>query len=270
MTANSIIKKQTRGYLQGSWAALAAAFLVIFVPLSLASAIETVMIFFGLNGLSVTELLQKADKDMTLTIAYASVAAVILLVFIFSLPLLSGFFRMSAAVANGETAQCSDLFYFFEKGKYADALGFNMSLAVRCLLWTVLSFLPAAACVVVQKMGILGSLSWMTTILGVLMMTLGVVLSVVLNSRYFLAQYLFVTADGQGEQAKNAIRISVKLMRGNRKKYLSLLVSFLPWIALTFFVLPALYTVPYMMVSFANSAKWICGNAAEWRVESEE
>ena len=109
----------------------------------------------------------------------------------------------------------------------------------------------------------LGSYSWVLAIPGVILMTFGIVLSVVLNSRYFPAQYLYVTSDEESRQAKDFIMLSVAIMKGNKKKYLLLLLSFLPWLALTFFILPGLYTVPYMAVSFANSAKWICGSTAE-------
>lgn len=260
MTANVLIKKQAKEYLQGSWAAFAAAFFVMLVPLALANVIETVMVFFDLDGLASAELSQRVADEPYISAVAAAVALVILLVFVFSLPLTSGFFRMAAAVANGKTAQCSDLFYYYEKGRFVGTLGFNLSLALRRILWTLLSFVPAAICVCVYSTGVLGSYSWVLAFPGVILMTLGVVLSVVLNSRYFLAQYLYVTADEESRQAKDFITLSVALMKGNKKRYLSLLLSFLPWIALTFFILPGLYTVPYMAVSFADSAKWICGS----------
>ncbi|MGN1112333.1 MAG: DUF975 family protein [Acutalibacteraceae bacterium] len=268
MTANTIIKKQAKGYLQGGYAQFAAAFFVMLIPLAIANALETVVVFFDMNRLSPSELMSKAgDNPIALAVCTAT-AAVILLVFILSLPLVSGFFRMAANAVNGGSVQCSDLFYYFEKGRYAGTLGFNLSLAVRKLLWAMLSFLPAMACVYLQSVEAFSDFSWVFTISGALFMSLGIVLSVVLTAKYFLAQYLFATAQTNTEQAKNAIALSIEMMKGNRKKYLSLLVSFLPCIALTFFILPGLYTVPYMMVSFADSARWICG--LRRRVESEE
>lgn len=259
MTANTIIKKQAKGYLQGGYAQFAAAFFVMLIPLAIASILETFVVFFDMDRLSLSELMNKTGGDPLAVAVCTITAAVILLVFIFSLPLASGLFRMAANAVNGGSVQCSDLFYYFEKGRYAGALVFNLSLAIRKLLWVILSFLPAMACVVLQSVEMFSAFSWLFTLLGVMFMSLGIVLTIVLTAKYFLAQYLFVTAQTNTEQAKNAIRLSVEIMRGNRKKYLSLIVSFLPWIALTFFILPGIYTVPYMMVSFADSAKWICG-----------
>lgn len=259
MTANTIIKKQAKGYLQGGYAQFAAAFFVMLIPLAIASILETFVVFFDMDRLSLSELMNKTGGDPLAVAVCTITAAVILLVFIFSLPLASGLFRMAAAAVNGGRVQCSDLFYYFEKGRYAGALVFNLSLAIRKLLWVILSFLPAMACVVLQSVEMFSAFSWVFTLFGVMFMSLGIVLTIVLTAKYFLAQYLFVTAQTNTEQAKNAIRLSVEIMRGNRKKYISLLVSFLPWIALTFFILPGIYTVPYMMVSFADSAKWICG-----------
>ncbi|MCQ4023186.1 MULTISPECIES: DUF975 family protein [unclassified Ruminococcus] len=262
MTANSIIKKQARGYLQGGYACFAAALFVLLIPLSIANALETVVVFFDLDSASPAEISNHINEPIIVAV-YGALLLAILIIFALSLPLLSGFFKMAANAANGKKVSCRDLFFFFEKGRYACALRFNLSLVLRKLLWLVIAFLPGVLVACLQKLELFSSFSWAFTFIGVLFMSLGIAAFIALSVKYFLAQYLFVTADGSEEQAKNAVALSVKLMKGNKKKYFSLLVSFMPWIVLTFFILPALFTVPYMMVSFADSAKWLCADVRQ-------
>lgn len=261
MTGNYLVKKQARDYLKGNWGAFVAAFFVLFIPLAVAECIETCVVFFGIYDINLSQLTDLGNGFPLNAVVIAAIMVLEIVAFALFLPLLSGITRLASSVADGKDACCADIFYFFKKNKYLSALHFNLSLAVRKLLWIFISFIPAMVCVVasaaIDKTDS-GSevLSVIIGLLGILFSALGILMSVCITSKYFLAGYLYGRSDGE-EKPSVLIRKSIVLMRGNTKKYLSLVMSFLPWILLSFFILPAMYVMPYMEVAFANSAKWI-------------
>ena len=102
----------------------------------------------------------------------------------------------------------------------------------------------------------------MNGVFAVIFIITGVILWVFLTSRYFLAVYIFI--DGQGKlPARACIKHSVLMMKRNTIRYAKLLLSFLPWFLLCFFVVPALYVIPYFGASCAVSAKWMRAPAQE-------
>lgn len=272
MKGNYLVKKQAREYLNGNWGAFIAAFFLLFIPMAINDCIETCAVFFDIQNISLLDLFDWS-KGFPVNAAIVSAIIVIeILIFALFLPLFLGITKLSMSVANGSSACFANIFYFFKRGKYMSALHFNLSLMLRKLLWTAISFIPAMLCtglliILDRENSENGILLLMLLILGVLFFILGVVLSVLLTAKYFLAGYLFVKSDGKAEVSE-LIHTSISLMRQKSNLYISLLLSFLPWICLCLFVFPAMYVMPYMSVSFANSAKWIikmCENQPQYQ-----
>lgn len=256
MTGSRLVKKQARDYLKGSWGAFAAAFFALFVPFAIVESIDTCVLLFGMQGIYADQI--KTTSDALIAAGITIFEIVVIALF---LPMISGIAKMSFNTANGKTALCSDIFSFFKRGKYLNALSFNLNLAIRRLFWTVVAFIPAGLCLAAYYYlkttdnGI-EVLTAVVSVLGVLLAALGIVLTFVFNSKYFLADYIYAECDGNAKTGE-VIRRSIYVMRGNKDKFYALCISFIPWLLLSLLILPGIYTFPYMQVSFANSAKWI-------------
>lgn len=256
MTGSRLVKKQARDYLKGNWGVFAAAFFALFIPITIVELIESCVLFFGIREISADQIKTTGDIFIVSVITILEIAVTALF-----LPMISGIAKLSLNTVNGKPACCADIFSFFEREKYLNALSFNLNLAVRRIFWLIVSFIPTALCLAAYYCLIINDirleiLTAVVCVLGILFAALGVLLTVVFNSKYFLADYLYAESNGNAS-ANEIIRHSVCIMRGNKDKFYALCLSFVPWALLNLLILPGIYTFPYMQAAFANSAKWI-------------
>lgn len=184
-------------------------------------------------------------------------------------PIFVGAAKLYTDIAHGRQGELSALFGWFSgKRQYGRAVAFSLSLAVRNVLWALLCFFPCGFFVVLLRIfPVVGSgplqegirLLWYLFL--ALLILLGLTLWVVLTSRYFLAPYLFLYKEELS--ANTCIIQSIFLMKKNRSRYLRLVLSFLPWLLSCFFVIPALYVMPYFQTACAFSARWMLEEAGE-------
>lgn len=260
MKESSLVKKQAREFLQGNWGALIIAFFALCVPYTIFQCVDTLIIFLG-DYTSIGNAMNSIDP---LSIKFLLVVAILLIeivAVVLFLPLLSGITKLSYAVANGEKGSCGDIVYFISRERYFSAVFFNIVMLVKRLFWTFIAFLPTILCFV--GVSVIDRLAPQLNIFSIILVALeiifgigGLIVAVVLNSKYFLAEYLYVISDGE-ESTTAIVKKSISIMKNNRDKYLKLVLSFVPWMLLCFFVLPLFYVYPYMQAAFANSAKWI-------------
>lgn len=249
-----LIKKQALTSLKGSWIVLIAMALVI-------SAIIIAVLGIGMivqlatKTVSTSTGLAKPDKEFVFYLINASTYAVLF----FLSPLVNGFFKSIYTVAHNEIPTIWDLFSFFKSPRlYFKAILLNLILTV-ILSISVFAFDFSYLVTLIKASIHIQNTVALTFITAVLNVCFGA-LSVFLISFIYLifanyAMFLFVDNPstniflcfGQG------IKMFVKYFGNTIKLYF----SFIGWIALCFFVVPAFYVLPYISTSFATSAKWL-------------
>lgn len=259
MKANALVKKQARQSLRGKWGVFSAAFLAVIAVLAFVSAIETFYVVFNIYGLSAKELMSVLESQPYMQAVVLGIQFLIIAVYLFSLPLLTGTAKMSMDCACGRKISCEDFLCFFTRRKFLNTLCFNLGLYIRKLAWLVICILPCVICIGVasiysRSLGQLGVV--LLYIAGIALLIAGLIAYIFISAKYFLSQYLYAGSD-EKRRLSEPIRTSIKYMKGNHDKYFKLVISFIPWLALSFFILPMFYTYPYINVSFANSARWL-------------
>lgn len=269
MKAEGIIRRQAKARLsQDNWCKAVAAFIFLICAWLVSNTILQVsyMINGGdLNVLAANPL--EHTGELTSLLLIELLALLVLLAFS---PIYIGYMKWNDALAKEQDTGFSMLFSgFADAGSYKRSVLFCIHLLLRYLFWGIVCAIPAAVVLSVFKFSAQSdpgySPAYFTVMGGVLTaicIVAGIAAWVFLTARYFLAPYIFI--DGQGElPARDCIDYSVRLMKRNRLHYIRLLLSFLPWFLLCFFVVPALYVVPYFGASCAVSAKWMRTPAEE-------
>lgn len=182
-------------------------------------------------------------------------------------PLLLGAAWWYYRLCGGESCEVIDLFDCFSGVKrYFGALWLEANLFVRRLLWTLV-FLCVPESVCLCGMAILSG-KWMaeelsvqvTSIIGGLLLIAGGVLffaaaifSAVFLKRYALARYLYVSEEGCG--VRKSIKQSVYFMKNRKSELFVFDLSYIGWLMLCVFIIPAFYVIPYYMASRALYAR---------------
>lgn len=252
MKAEKIIRYQARQALNGNWvAAIAALFTVIVFYL-------LVFFIFSLS-VSVFDIFQGDDSVSTGN----EVPYIIMLCFTFLLtvaisPVKNGFLRLCYKVQNDGDSEFREVFYFFSRIKlYFRAIQFNIFYALRIILCFLIASAPYALFTVIT--GCVSAFAGSAVMYGDIFSVAGVFLSVcsialgsLLSLRFLPAQFIFAA-----QLDYNAFAANKQIIDKHYKDFLKMTVSFIPWTLLCFFVLPALYVIPYFFTSTATSTKWL-------------
>lgn len=257
MGAEKVIRQQARQSLsQDNWGKAVSAVIFTACSVLVAQAVGSVA---SLLGSSFPELAKEPLANAGALSAFVLIQLLsIVILFAFS-PMLIGTVSFFNALAKGEKAEFSMVYsWFSDTQRYLRAVMFCLQLTVRYLLWTFICLLPMAFFLPLLTSG---QFDFSPAVHNSLLLVFGIyIVAAVLfwitaTAKYFLAPYLFIDHPELSIQA--CISTSVLYMRGNRLKYVRLFLSFLPWFLLCFFVVPALYVVPYFLASCATSAKWL-------------
>lgn len=257
MGAEKVIRLQARqGLSEDNWGKAVAAVIFTACAVLVAQSVGSVV---SLLGSSFPELIKEPLANAGVLSAYVLVQLLsIIILFAFS-PMIIGTISFFNAVAKGEKAEFSMIYsWFSDTQRYLKTVLFCLQLAVRYLLWTFVSLLPMAVFLPLLTSDLF---DLTPAVHNSILLVFGIYIAaavlfwITATAKYFLAPYLFID---HPELSVNAcISTSVQYMRGNRFKYVRLVLSFLPWFLLCFFVVPALYVAPYFQASCAISAKWI-------------
>ena len=82
-----------------------------------------------------------------------------------------------------------------------------------------------------------------------------VIFSVAISLRYFLAPYIL--AENPQMKSREAVKQSVKYMKGHKGDVFVFGLSFIGWILLCVFFIPMFYVIPYMNASHAMYARYL-------------
>lgn len=252
MTIEKEIKRQARASLRGNLSRLIAAAGLAALVLLLLEYLE--YLCFYLTGVMDWESGELAATDGP---AFYAVTGVFLAAVLLASPVLNGFVYMAAQTAVKKECRSLDVFrYFTDSNRYFKTVLINM------LLFVMVGVASSA----LDLSGWLRLLSadWfdaapgftpervVTVFTGVITWLVRVLLFMLL-AHYPLLSYAFDETQGVKRCVFGTLRFSFR----HFWQLLRLACCFIGWFALCFFVVPALYVLPYYAVAAADSARWL-------------
>lgn len=254
MNSEKIVKKQARKSLNGNWvqiiAAISAVCVIFITALFFIYAAGTAFNFFDADT---GELLNDLAFLMVLLCAEGVLA--------FAAPAFNGVLKMCSNVVLTGKTEITDLFYYFrDKGRYFRTLLLDVVLIyVYSVLVNVLDVYNYVASFTEVSLsdGLFANsaettLTLMLLLAGVISIAVKVVVFL-LFLYYPLAAYAIDDSRGIGKYMFGFVPFSFR----HFGKSLKLFFSFFAWFLSCFFVVPAIYVLPYYLVSAISSTRWL-------------
>ncbi len=252
MSKEKVIKNQALTSLKGSWLVIIAMALVIFAIVIAVMGLGNIVQLLT-KCIDMDTNLAKSGKEFTFGLINGLTYAVLF----FLTPLINGFFKAIYTVAHNEIPTVWDLFSFFKSpALYFKAILLNLMFVIILFLacWAFdFGYLVSMATDSIYN----DALAKLLT--AVLNISLGAVSVFLISFVYlFFVNYaMFLFIDNPHSNIFWCFGHGVKMFVKNFGNTMKLYFSFIGWIALCFFVVPAFYVLPYISTAFATSAKWL-------------
>lgn len=253
MSTEKVIKNQAKDSLKNNWSVIIAAVLAVCAVVVL---IDALMYGFGFFTKSIdtdTGLVKEGKKQIFTFVAYGALTVAILVS-----PLINGLFKMFGNTSLYNRTEISDLFYFFKGGhRYFKTLFINITLL---FIFSVLAYGLDAysyACYVLGASLQSGFSFDSDTLILIVFFIASVIIKVIIYLLFVhfpLVAYSFDDSMPVSKYMFGFIGFSFR----HFAKTVKLVISFIGWIVLSCaFVVPAFYTLPYLMTTMTTSAKWL-------------
>ena len=252
MSTEKIIRSQAKKSLNGNWTAAVSGLFVLLAEVFLAAVFYSMLT--GLTGVFDGEKLKSGAEPIMIIILVLT----ILLSFALS-PFGNGFYRLCYNIASDRSDGLRDMFYFFSGTKqYFKALQFNVIIAFKKLLYSIIGFAPYIIFSIIK--GLLfaslktpnASLTQTFGVIEAVILAICAVAAVIINIRLIIPEFVFVD-----NFEANVFDIAKVISKKHLKEYYKLISTFIIWILSCMFVLPALYVIPYLTTSLGTTSKWL-------------
>ncbi len=252
MSSESIIKAQARASLKGNLVTLIAALgLCCAVAVLVDSVVGTALICMGAYDLESGEI----RDDMQLLYVLGNVFSFAVLA-LFS-PLINGTIKLAADAAKSGKAKIGDLMYFFGgAGRYLKTLVINLALCLPVLIFSYV----LDPVYIFELFGLISTKAPFDNLLSGSLYSLSVFIGVVIKlALYFIFMHypIFAYSTGETDNAAYCVFGMLSFSVRSFPAAIKLFLSFTGWILLCFFVVPAIYVIPYMLVAMSNSVRWL-------------
>lgn len=254
MNKEKLIKNQALTALKGSWLVLIAMALMISAVIIAISGLGSIAQLIT-KSVDVSTGLAKSGREFVYGLTDGLTYAVM---FFFS-PLINGFFKSAYIVAHNEIPSFWELFAFFK----------SPVLYFKTILLNLILVLIMSAAVFAFSFGYLitiitdslrtdneAVITLLTAVLNIFFGSVSVLL-VSFVYLFFVNYAMFLFVDNPNTNVFCCFGRGIKMFVKNFGNTMRLYFSFIGWIALCFFVVPAFYVLPYISTSFATSAKWL-------------
>lgn len=251
MNTEKVIKQQAKELLKGNWSIIICAVIfVCIIPIifdNLANLAASIIGAFDDNGY----------LKSSMTISYNIIHSVSLVLMFFLSPFVNGVIKMLCSTALHGKAVITDLFLYFKSiSLYLYTCIFNaIVIAIAFALGYGLDFYNYAVIFTGETLQTNAELGLNTIIL-----IIGLVLSMMIKTLIYL---VFVHYPIIAYSTFDNIPISKCIFGMYAFSFrhffetIKLAFSFIGWILLCFFVVPAFYVLPYALTSACVSAKWL-------------
>ncbi|MCH5298961.1 MAG: DUF975 family protein [Ruminococcus sp.] len=250
MKAVKLLKKQAKASLGGKWATAVAGLLAVF------AAALFVYLFYATFGWVTGAFVTSAQEiDTVVIIKQFVLFFTTFLLAIALMPIINGFFRLCYNIANWREANFADVFYFFKETKrYFKAMQFNIFTTAKLFAAYFITFLGYN----IFRIPVIETSFEITTLFIInrsMLFALGFVWFLLFFIRIIFSEFIFV--DNENARISEISRATKVIFKHHKLDIILLNYSFIPWIALSFLVIPALYVIPYMTTTVATSTKWL-------------
>ncbi|MDP4119533.1 MAG: DUF975 family protein [Bacillota bacterium] len=260
MSPESKIRLEARNCLASGRLApdVISTIVVLLIPCCVIAIIDFLRTVFVLIYNHVNNMANPPSLLAENAIEVSIMAIVITISLIFVSPFFLGYKKYHYALAKGEDANITDIFYYFSKELYVKAVVFNLSLLIRLVTWLFIFLIPALAILLMSPylydiLNQTENAKYLIRLLVSFFVCIGAIGFVLVTTKYFLAPYLMVETN----DPHYAFEASAKIIKDSYYHVLKLMMSFIAWFALCFLVIPILYVMPYYETACAVSAKWI-------------
>lgn len=261
MKTEKIIRSQSRNSLsKGNWPTLVGCLAILLIVFFIIDYAYYLLLYaFDTVDFSISQF--KETKSFLINSFY-----ILFFIMLFAAsPLINGFSKMCCSVAKTDNCTADTLFFYFKNpGLYFKAVGLNVIKCVFFILALSVCMIPAEVFSFAAEFTT-GYFVEFFNCFAFIFTVLGIIASVLICIKLVFCN--FVMAENENLKVFNCISLTFKISKGHTLDIFKLLLSFFFWILLCFFVFPVFYVVPYMGVSFANSAKWLIALKKEERPE---
>lgn len=203
------------------------------------TVIATIMAYFAISMiLSLTTTFFSSNQNNTSGVIMSMLMSLIISLLMTVLSL--GFTKMFINIAREEEYQTTDLFWGFKN--HPDKI---IIATVLMFLIAIIPFCPAiifTVCFIITKNTFIG-------ILMVIAYIAGIIADMVISFMY--AQVPLILADNRDVSAMEALRLSRKMMKGNKLRYFYLKITFIGWVLLGVLSMGIAYLwiIPYITLT---------------------
>lgn len=256
MSPEKIIKTEAKDRLKNNWV---LACVSVFLILILAMFIDCLFSVFVFASQHVNNIISDLDIEYITYIKYGVEFLAYLIpsiIIILLSPFLNGIMRIYVILSNSKICEAKQLLYYFKKGKYSRALGYNLQFFFRMLIPTILFFIPVITYSLLCYLLFFNFTNTTAfTLILVLLIILSSILTLIWAVRHFASFYYLV--DDEEMKVSECFRESIKTVENKHNSIIKLFLTFIPQILLCLLVLPMLYVIPYMAESCCVSAKYL-------------
>ncbi len=246
---NRVVKQTARTLLRGKWLISVAASVL------------------GLAGYMIMSVMQSflAMFNTEITGRVASLFGFVFYIFVLS-PLFLGLLRFFWRLINFAEDGLGSVFYFFSNiGRYMRAIKLTLVVGWRIVTAVIICLLPYFAIGLVTGSGIYQFFGWEIPLwvpnlilIESFLKVVGIISAVIYASRYYLVPVIAVMDEER--LLLEAVHISCLVSKRSGIAFLSLALSFILWLVLSFFVVPAIYTIPFILTSYLVHCRFVMVN----------
>lgn len=242
------IKQQALSCLgKDNWATAIGGFFIICLPAVLiilfqGLAISTMQLFWDLDNLTMIQ------NSIT---AFLELAMV--LVFLLSTPMITGYLKLCYNISNGNRANISDVFYYYRNKRFGKCFFLNLKIIVRIILHFLLVIIPALFALELYFFS--HTQNNLFFVLAVFFLSAAAVETIFYSTKYTVIPVIMF--EDESLSVKDVFYLGTTFIKDKLGNTKTLLFTFFPHFLLCFFVVPWIFIFPYITVSFMTNSKWI-------------
>lgn len=246
MNIEKTIKKQSLSLLsKDNWGNAMGGFLIAVLPTVLLMLLDEVI--FDIINL----FIKVNTANLFYQGVFSFISLILVIVWLFSTPIFTGYFRMCYLISKGQDYSLKDIFYYFNKEKYNKCLSLNLNIMVRILGYFMIFTVPAL---------IFSVFFAITSSVALLAFSIVLTVMAVVATAFVCIKYTIVPCvyfEDESISNEEIIKLGLNFISDKINDCRKILLSFLPYILLCFFIVPLIFVVPYITVAFMNNGKWI-------------
>lgn len=178
------------------------------------------------------------------------------------IPSFLGVLRIYKDIYDLGKADFTQVFFYFSKpSRYFRAVRYILSVAIPIALASFLLLSPSIALDYISEGGIdflfnQGIPIWVSnlSVIATFLRCAAVAVIILIAIKFYMSAYIFVINDYLSPI--EIIRSSFDVSYYSNPAFITLLFSMLGWALLGFLIIPAIFTVPYMVMSYVTHAKY--------------